>query len=265
MAPQLQPFLARKNPSLQVFCPTPTVIVSSFEPHLPEHESIVKMDVGNPFLPTNPCWLQNGLDYFAFLPRERKFHGHLLASLNYRNPLPIERDGRWYVDDATCNLLRSLDDNITKSIQVISQNLLVDLEHREPAKAIQYGFSKGHKSEQNLRTSLAVSKVAFIHRLAYLASPISLRYQWDRDLISQEWWKELLAWFKPTWVDSIWDWIYRQWETRNFVCVVVRPLSSSVMWLRPALNFGVPIWVQFPRPDSYEQLNGGLVMRTWLP
>jgi len=168
------------------------------------------------------------------------------------------------MDDETRDLWQSLDLNITRSIGVIGKGMLVDLEHHEPRPSVDYGFMRGHKSEQALQLSLKISKNAFIHRLAYLAYLISRRYEWNQELVEQAWWKDFIGRCSPTWVDSVWDAVYRQWETRNFVGVVVQP-SSSVRWLRAASDFGVPIWVIFPRPGSYSHLDGGFVAKKWEP
>lgn len=265
MVAQLSSFLIRKKPTLQVFCPDQTTVVTSFESYLPEAETIFKTTDSEPCLPTAPCWLKQNYEYFAFLPKEHWFGGHLLTSLNFRRSQPIKRDSRWYLDDETRNIWRSLDLNLTKSINVIGGGLLVDLEHFEPAPAVKYGFSHGHKSERNLRISLALSKKAIVHRLAYLAYIISIQYQWDQDLVSQAWWRDFTQRCSPTWVDGIWDTIYRQWNTRNFTGVVAKPVTSTVRWLNAALKFGVPIWVFFPAPGAFGRLDGGFVMKQWEP
>lgn len=263
MSPRLQPFLVRANPTLRVFCPEPQAVLTSFESYLPEFSTI--RNVTEPSLPRGPCWVNEAFDHHAFLPKDRRFPGHLLTPLNYHNPLFIQRDGRWYADDQTRNLWRSLDNNITNSIGVVGGGLLVALEHREPRAAFKYGFAHGHESKQKLSLSLALSKDALVHRLAYLTYLVSLRYQWDRDLVDQEWWKDFTKRFPPTWVDSVWGAIHLQWHARNFVGVVVKPSTSSVRWLKPALNFGVPIWVSFPDPEAYDGIDGGFVVNDWKP
>ena len=90
--------------------------------------------------------------------------------------------------------------------------MLVDLNHHEPGKAVDFGFTCGHKTKHDLSISLEMSKNAFVHRLAYLTYVISYRFQWGVDLVDQEWWKALGASSGRTWVDSVWEAIYRQWE-----------------------------------------------------
>ena len=84
-------------------------------------------------------------------------------------------------------------------------------------------------------------------------------------MVDQQWWKDLWARRGPTWVDSIWDTIYGQWEARDFVGVVVKPVSALVRWLGSALKFGVPIWVWFPAPGCYRMADRGFLMKPWEP
>ena len=265
MPAQLKSFLVRENRSLQVFCPNENTVITSFENYLPPSHAVGKISGAQPTLPGRLCWLKENHDYYAYLPKDRSFDGHLLASLKHHTPRSTQRDGRWYVDDETRELWRSLDINITKSINVIGRGLLVELEHYEPQRAVNYGFAHGHKNLRSLQVSLEMSRNAFVHRLAYLVYVISLRYRWDQDLVDQEWWRELGSRCSSTWVDSMWDVIYRQWETRNFVGLFVKPTSSSVRWLKAALSFGVPIWVLFPHPECYSEPDGGFVMKQWKP
>ena len=68
-----------------------------------------------------------------------------------------------------------------------------------------------------------------------------------------------------TWVDSVWDAIYQQWSARNFAGIVVGRVSSSVRWLKPALAFGVPIWVWNPQSWCCDGLDGDFVINQWRP
>jgi hypothetical protein len=272
MPSQMQSFLVRKNPTLQVFCPTSKTVVTSFEGYLPPDDTIHKIIDKEPDLLAGPCWMKEGYDYRAFLPKENRFHGHLLASLKYGREDYIHRSGRWSLNENKRELWQALDRNLTRSIDVIGGGLLLDLVHHEPRRAADYGFSRDHKSEMDLRLSLGISRRAFIHRLAYLAYCVSRRYQWDRDLVDQLWWQYFVGKCAQTWVDSVWDAIYRQWDARNFVGVVVNPFmpaqfgrKPSVRWLQTALNFGVPVWVAFPRPGYYADLDGGFVVNQWQP
>ena len=47
--------------------------------------------------------------------------------------------------------------------------------------------------------------------------------------------------------------------------MVIGQVSCSVRSLKSTLSFSVPIWVLFPKPDAYEKLDGGFVMKAWLP
>jgi hypothetical protein len=184
--------------------------------------------------------------------------------------MPKQCDGMWFVDEDTRNIWGSLDAKLTKSINVVhGEGILDSLNHRRPYPAIKYGFARGHKTEKRLLLSLEVSRHAFIHRLAYLAYLISLRYKWDQELVDQPWWKEFTAECGAAWVDSIWDVIYRQWRTRNFVGVVIKPLGGyDYRWYRMALRFGIPIWVLFPGQDPYKDTDGRMgesVMKAWKP
>ena len=264
MASRVTSFSARGKSTLQVFCPDPQTIVTAFESHLPEGKTIYTITGTDPCLPAAPCWLKQGYEYFAFLPKERFFDGHLLASLNNRRPL-VQRGSRWHMDDETCDLWRSLDVNLTNSITVIGKGLLFDLEHYEPGPVVRYGFARGHKTERHLRLSLSMSKRAFVHKVAYLSYLASRRHQWDRDLVGQTWLKELSDVFSRTWIDSILDTIHRRRAIRNFIGVVVKPGIDSVRWLDKALKFGVPIWVMIPDLGAYDGLDGGFVMKQWQP
>jgi hypothetical protein len=84
-------------------------------------------------------------------------------------------------------------------------------------------------------------------------------------LVEQVWWKEFGTRCGPTWVDSIWDAIYRQCQARNFIGVVIQPVSSSLKWLKSALKFGVPIWVLYPSPSFYYSSIDKSVMEAWRP
>ena len=261
--PQLLPFPSRMNSNLQVFCPSKKIVITSFESYLPDSNGVGKIFDTQPHLPARLCWLKENYDYYAYLPKNRLFNGHLLATLKHPKPKHVQKDGQRFVDDKTHELWQSLNKNLTNSINVAGSNMLVDLEDHEPRKAVYFGFTRGHKSEQYLCISLEMSRNAIVHRLAYLAYLVSIRYQWDRELVNQQWWKDLGARCGPTWVDSIWDTIYGQWEARDFVGVVVKPVSSSVRWLRSTLRFGVPIWVLLPGPGCYNKADGGFVMKTW--
>ena len=264
MPAQLLPFPSRDNSALQVFCPDKTTVLASFEDYLPKGEDISKLS-GGPDLPVRLCWLKDNHDYYAYLPKRRLFDGHLLGPLNQHRVEHIQKGGQWFVDDETRKLWGSLDNKLTCSIGVASAGMLVDLNHHEPGKAVDFGFTCGHKTKVGLCTSLEMSKNAFVHRLAYLIYVISYQFQWGVDLVDQEWWKALGASCRRTWVDSVWEAIYRQWEARDFIGVVVSWVSCSVRWLQSALIFGIPIWVSFPSQDAYEKLDGGFVMKAWLP
>jgi hypothetical protein len=272
MPPKMQSFLVRENPTLQVFCPTSKSVVTSFESYLPPDDTIHKIIDKGPDLLAGPCWMKEGYDYRAFLPKENRIHGHLLASLKYEREDYIHRSGRWSLNGKKSELWLALDRNLTRSIEVVGGGLLLDLVHHEPHRATHYGFSRDHKSERDLRLSLGISRKAFIHRLAYLAYCVSRHYQWDRELVDQLWWQYFVRKCTQTWVDSVWDAIYRQWDARNFVGVVVNPFNRvefgqkpSVRWLQTTLNFGVPIWVVFPGPEYYAELDGGFVVNQWKP
>ena len=264
MPAKLRIFPPQGNLTLRVFCPNKETIITSFESHLPNEGADNIPDI-QPHLPAKLCWFKMNYGYYAFLPKECLFDGHLLAPLKHHEPKHVQKDGRWFVDDETRKLWQSLDINITKSINVIGAGLLVELEHREPSKAFKFGFSSGHKNQSGLRTALKLSRNALIHRLAYFTYLLSHRYNWDRGLVDQAWWNDLRTRCGNTWVDSLWDAVYRQWEARNFIGVAVRPTSSSLRWLGPALSFGVPVWVLFPSPACYKGIDGDFIMSRWEP
>ena len=265
MPPQLRAFPSQNNSVLQVFCPGENIVVTSFESYLSDSKDIHKLSEGHPDLLARLCWLKEHHDYCAYLPKERLFDGHLLEPLKRHKPKRIKKDGRWFVDDETRALWASLDNKLTSSIGTVGEGMLFDLEHCEPSTAAGFGFTRGHNTEHGLRASLAKSKNALVHRLAYLVYLVSIRYKWGVDLVDQEWWKALQARCGHIWVDSVWDAVYRQREARNFIGVVVRPVACSVRWLKSALSFGVPIWVWFPTPDTYVKLDGAFVLKVWLP
>ena len=264
MPAQLLAFPSRNGSTLQVFCPDKSTVVTSFENYLPNSENVHKLH-GGPDLPARLCWLKDDFEYYAYLPKRSLFDSHLLHPLKHHRVEYVQKDGRWFVDDETRRLWGTLDHNLTRSIGAVGAGMLVGLDHHEPSRAVNFGFARGHKTEYGLRVSLRKSKNAFVHRLAYLVYVISHRFQWDMGLVGQEWWKALGVSGGRTWVDSVWEAIYRQWEARDFIGVVVRPTSCTVRWLKDALNFGVPIWVLFPKPDAYEKVDGGFVMRVWSP
>jgi hypothetical protein len=267
MPPQPRLFITNdsESPTLRVFCPDPQTVVTSFEDYLPAHKTVRQNSGPHPDLPARLCLLKDNYDYRAYLPKDRPYDGHLLTPLNHHRPEHVQRDGRWFVDDETRNLWRSLDINITYTITVISHSMLTELDHHVPNEAVKYGFAHSHKDLRGLQVALRVSRNALVHRLAYVAYLISLRYQWDQDLVDQAWWIDFKARCTVTWVDSVWDAIYQQWRARNFVGVVVIPAASSVRWLGAALRFGVPIWVKNPQLGGYEKLDGGFVMKQWEP
>ena len=266
MPAHLESFPYRENASLRVFCPDFKTVVSSFETYLPDPHIVKKIPPGSqPHLPAVLSWLKAHHDYHAYLPKERLFDGHLLAPLKYHIPSRINNNGSWSADEETGQVWRSLDNKMTASIDVVGANMLVELEHFEPRKALSFGFTSQHKTERHLSLSLELSKNAIVHRLAYLTYLISLRYQWDKHLVEQEWWLRLKRRCGDSWADGIWDIVYKQCTTRDFVGVVVGKVSTSLRWLRPALRFGIPIWVLYPLKDCYNGLDGDFVMRDWLP
>lgn len=266
MPAQLQSFLAPGGPTLRVFCPMSAIVVTTFEDYLPDASTIAKIDPDQrPDRPSKLSWHLIGYDYRAYLPKVRTFDGHLLAPIRYCSPKYHERNGRWYLDDQNIELWQSIDIKLANSIKAIGDKLFLELGHCTPSRAATCGFARGHKSLAALITSLEISKHALVHRLAYLAYVISIRYRWDEDLGDQVWWNELTAKCGPTWVDSVWDAICRQRDSRNFIGVAVRPGQFSVRWLRSALQFGVPIWVSFPTPVCYDSLDGASVMNQWKP
>ena len=150
---QLQSFLDRKRATLRVFCPSPTAVVTTFEDELPAANLIHQIPSDPlPDLPAMLSWGKPGYDYYAFLPKDRSFNGHLLTPLKHHDPVFTQRDGQWYVDEGTRELWQSLDLGLTKSINVIGGNLLVDLDHKEPSRPIKYGFTHGHKHREKGRS-----------------------------------------------------------------------------------------------------------------
>lgn len=271
MPTQLKQFPTETNSSLQVFDPELKGIMTSFETHAPAIDLVKEFDpvVGQKMLP-RLCWVAPGHEHHPYLPKSISFDGHLLAPLKHHVPKRTQRDGKWFLDEGTCNIWGSLDAKLTRSITVVHGDGILDsLDHRQPHPAIKYGFARGHKTENHLLLSLEVSRHTFIHRLAYLAYLISLRYKWGQELVDQLWWKEFTVGCGQAWVDSVWDVIYRQWSTRNFVGVVVKPLGTyDYRWYRMALWFGVPIWVLFPEEGCYRDTDrrmGGTVMKEWEP
>ena len=265
MPTRLVTFPPKENSALQVYCPDGKTIVTSFENYLPPSDGVGTITDPQPHLPAKLRWHREHFDYFAYLPKEGLFDGHLLAPLKHHKPKPIQKNGRWFVDDQTRELWRSLDNNITHSINVVGRGMLVDLADHEPRQAAKFGFAYGHRTEQHLQVSLKVSRDAIIYRLAYLTYLVSRRYQWHQDLVDQDWWKDFRARCSPTWVDSLWDTVCRQCRARNFIGVVIRPVSASVRWTGSALNFGVPIWVWIPGPGYYNHLDGGFHTKAWEP
>src|ERR1700679_4310612 len=224
----LKIFPSQESSTIHVYCPTEGLVLTSFESYLPEYSTIGQITDPQPPLPAQLRLHKEHCDYFAYLPKEHCSDGHLLASLNHHEPRYTRKDGRGFVDDKTRELWRSLDKNITRSINIVGSNMLVDLDDFEPRQAINFGFTCGHRTEQNLHLSLKLSKDAFIYRLAYLTYLVSRQYEWDKELVDQWWWRVPRDRCGPTWVDGIWDAIYRQWKSRNFVGLVVRPVKASV-------------------------------------
>jgi hypothetical protein len=264
--PRLEEFSEGKP--LRVFCPDPVSIIASFENYLPPSQSVGRISSGTrPEVPAKFSWIKPNWDYYAYLPKHRSFRGHLLAPLKHHTPRLEQRDGRWYVDDKTRDVWWTLDVNLSVSINLlINGGVLLELDRYAPPLAVKYGFTRGHKTLEGLRVSLEMSRHAFVHRLAYLTYIISRRYQWDTDLPNQGWWKELSAMLRPSWVDGVWEAVYSQWKSRNFVGVAVHPaVGKTLRWLRPALWFGVPIWVYFPRLDAYSSLSEGWIVKLWIP
>ena len=264
MPNQLTLFPSGEKSSLRVFCPNMKDVVTSFESYLPA--SVAEAPGVSPNLPARLSWIKEGMDYHAYLPKERPFQSHLLEPLKRQTRDYVQKDGRWFLDEDTRILWASLDDKLTASIEVVSGGMLVELGHVEPESPVRFGFTRGHKTQRGASISSEKSRKGFVHRLAYLVYLVSMRYKWGENLVDQLWWKALLARCGPVWVDSVWDAVYRQWKERNFVGVRVRPRTTSVRWLSNALNFGVPIWVLFPEHNSYERLDGGFVVaNSWLP
>ena len=104
MAPQLRSFPAQKAHRLQVFFLELEAVVMSFEEYLPEFNLIQNITGRKPSLPGAPIWLKEGFDYQAFLPKDRLFTSHLLTPLGHHQPLFLQRDGQWYVDNGMRDL-----------------------------------------------------------------------------------------------------------------------------------------------------------------
>ena len=261
----LQRFPERSRSTLRIFCPNPTSVITSFEDYLPGAHTIGRLfsDM-QPHQPARLCWIKAGFEYYAYLPKDRIFDGHIWEPLKCHTPTHIERNGRWYVDEETSNLWRAIDWRLTKSIEAISRDTLFMLHHHEPRRAIQHGFTQSHRTQENLQLSLHISKHAIVHRLAYLLHLISFQYRWGES--EQPWRKALEMQCGLSWVDSIWDALCRQWKSRNFIGVVVRPEEgTSIRWLEPALRFGVPIWVLWPNRDPYKGQDGDFKANLWKP
>lgn len=128
MPDRLQAFLSRKESTLQVFCPDENTVVTSFESYLPHSNDVHKYDA-HLDLPAKLCWLKDNYDYYAYLPKERLFDGHLLDPLKRHTPKHVKKDGRFFVDDETRELWLCLDNNLTRSIGAVGAGVLVDLEH----------------------------------------------------------------------------------------------------------------------------------------
>lgn len=267
MFPGLRIITDRNRVPLRVFYSEDSNIVTTFEDHLPPGCAIKRITSDlPPDLPARLRWNTPGYDYYAFLPKDRLFEGHLMAPLKYHKPLCVQRDSWWYADLDTCNLWMSLDAKFTKSIRVLSHGLYVELGHREPREAAAYGFLRGHKSQKNLLISLNASKHAFVHRLAYLTYIVALVYKWDTpELGDQPWRSKLVANCGSNWMDSVWAAIFAHWNARNFIGTAVRPSCGSLKWLLPAFHIGVPIWVAFPGPGCYDGQDGAHVMLNWQP
>lgn len=247
--------------TIRVYTPNDEV-VSTFEnylPHGPPHEIDPEM---RPSRSPKLCWIKEGWDYYWYLPKNQTLEGNLVGPLKYRNPKPIQRDQRWYADEGDCNLWRSIDANLTTSINVLGRPLLYVLEHYEPHQATKYGFTRGHKSKEALQWSLDVSRTAIVHRLAYLTYLISRRCSLDGP--GGAWREELRTSCGNVWVDSVWEAVRAQCASRNFIGVVVRPLGiTSVRNIQAAYKFGVPIWVMAPHEKFYVGIDGGFVVKEW--
>jgi hypothetical protein len=257
----------RRNESLRVFRTDSPIIVTTFEDYLPSGRDVERVlsDLP-PDIPAKLRWNTKGYDYYAFLPKDNLFDGLFLIPLKYHEPKCVYRDGRWYTDQATSEMWKALDAKFTKSIHALGRHHYVELDHREPDKAVSYGFLRGHKSKQNLLISLKASKHAFVHRLAYLTHQVCLLYKWDTPEIGDQPWRgELVASCGADWVDSVWGAIFTRWKSRNFVGTVARPSDASVKWLGRALDFGVPIWVTFTKPGCYSGQDGDKIILRWFP
>lgn len=250
--------------TLRVFCPNPKTVIATFEDYLPAYKDVDRISANmRPDFPARVSVCKSGYDYYAYLPKDRNFEGHLWEPIKHE-PEYIQRDGRWFMDTGMREVWRAIDNNISRSINVIGSYLWLTLDHHTPDEAHKYGFTRGHKSKEDLKISIKVSKHALLHRFAYLMYTISIRYNWEAWYL-QPWRDQIAARCGSTWLDSVWDTICRQWASRNFIGVILKPTETSVKWVQPALRFGVPIWVSFPTQDCYKKLDGGKVMDRWTP
>lgn len=267
MSARLTSFPLRYRITLRVFCPTETSVVTTFEDYLPDGANIATIYPNlRPDLPARLSWGRADYDYYPYLPRDRSFDGHLLAPLKHYTPKCFLRSGQWYMDPVDCGLWVSLDAKFEKSISSVASDLSFDPGHYKPPRVTTYGFTKGYTSQEDLKSSLEISKHAFIHRLAYLTYLIARQHDGDL-LYRQSWWISLRRSCGHNWADSVLDAVCRQWDSRNFVGVAVRPIPSpgSVGWLSSAFRFGVPIWVSFPHPDCYKKVDQGHIAKDWIP
>lgn len=81
MPNQLTLFPSGEKSSLRVFCPNMKDVVTSFESYLPA--SVAKAPGVSPNLPARLSWIKEGMDYHAYLPKERPFQSHLLEPLKH--------------------------------------------------------------------------------------------------------------------------------------------------------------------------------------
>lgn len=177
----------------------------TFEDHLPSGPAIERVfsDL-MPDLPAQVRWNTPGYDWYVFLPKEVSFTAHIFMSLEYHKPQLVSHNGRWFIDSTTVDLWKSLDSQFTKSIKALGNYLYFELDHREPNRAVAYGFMHGYRSKDRLLHSLRHSKHAFIHRMAYLTYLVALRYKWDTpELGNQLWRSEFVASCGANWVDSV--------------------------------------------------------------
>ena len=241
-------------------------LISTREDYMPSRADFVSAE-HDPLPPSDPlpppAFNKQGYEYHAYLPRDRQaaFNYNIFECLHHTRH--TQRDGRYYLAEATRQSWETLEKNLSLSIHHVARGSYVSLGDSAPPLANRYGYTRGHATIKKLNYGLKLSRHAFLLRLAYFTYLYSI--QQDDWVPGQTTWiDELRVCTHYGWMDTVSDAVKQQAASCNFIGTITRPDKSTVRWLRHASLHGVPIWVAWVKgSDDYRGVDGDHIIKQW--